>query len=318
MNIAIVGAGLAGLGTCWHLCQFPHFQVTLFDPKGIGGGASGVSTGLLHPFPGRRALRSWSSEEGMEETRRLIEISEKAMEHPVAEKTGIFRPARTLQQKEDFFIRAQEDAEAFWQEHPIFGLGLWIPSGITLYSRLYLEGVWKACQSLNAKLIQDSVASLDDLNAFDAIVLTAGFETLAFAPHLLLQVTKGQTLLCRWPERLPFSIVSQGHVTPTEDPGICQVGSTYEHGFTSMDPDNRAIAELIEKAAKFYPPAREFEVLEVRAGARISRPKGYRPILEKLGNKTWVFTGLGSRGMLYHSLFGKQIAEEISSSRIGR
>ena len=316
MKIAIVGAGLAGLGTCWHLCRTPHFQVTLFDPKGVGGGASGVSTGLLHPFPGRRALRSWASEEGMEETRSLIEISEKSMKRPVAETTGIFRPAITPQQKEDFFLRAQEDSEAFWQEHPMFGPGLWIPSGITLYSRLYLEGVWKACQSLGAKLIHESVASLDALGSFDAIVLTAGFETLDFAPHLPLQVTKGQTLLCRWPEKLPFSIVSQGHITPTEDPCICQVGSTYEHGYTSLDPDKRAIPELIEKVAKFYPPAREFEVIEVRAGARISRPKGYRPIVEKLRNKTWVFTGLGSRGMLYHSLFGKKIAEEISSCDI--
>lgn len=313
MKIAIVGAGLAGIGTCWHLCQIPHFQVTLFDPKGIGGGASGVSTGLLHPFPGRRALRSWNSQEGMEETRRLIEISEKAMGRPVAEATGIFRPAITSQQKEDFSIRAQEDLEACWQEHPIFGPGLWIQSGMTLYSRLYLEGVWKACESLGAQWIQDSVSNLDDLDDYDAIVLTAGFETLNFAPHLPLQVTKGQTLLCRWNERLPFSLVSQGHITPTEHPGICQVGSTYEHGFTSLDPDQSAIAELIEKTAKFYPPVREFEVIEVRAGARISRPKGYRPIVEKLGKKTWIFTGLGSRGMLYHSLFGKQIAEEISS-----
>ena len=318
MKIAIIGAGLAGLGTCWHLCQFPHHQVTLFDPKGVGGGASGVSTGLLHPFPGRRALRSWASEEGMEETRSLIEISEKAMGRPVAETAGIFRPAITLQQKEDFALRSQEDSEALWQEHPIFGPGLWIPSGITLYSRLYLEGVWKACLALGAKLIDESISSLEDLDAFDAIVLTAGFETLRFAPHLPLQVTKGQTLLCRWAEKLPFSIVSQGHITPTEDPCVCQVGSTYEHGYTSLDPDKSAIPELIEKVAKFYPPAREFEVLEVRAGARISRPKGYRPILEKLGNKTWVFTGLGSRGMLYHSLFGKQIAEEISSCNICR
>ena len=318
MKIAIIGAGLAGLGTCWHLCQFPHHQVTLFDPKGVGGGASGVSTGLLHPFAGRRALRSWASEEGMKETRSLIEISEKALGRPVAETTGIFRPAITLQQKEDFSLRAQEDSEAFWQEHPIFGPGLWVPSGITLYSRLYLEGVWKACLALGAKLICESVASLDDLDAFDAIVLTAGFETLRFAPHLPLQVTKGQTLLCRWPEKLPFSIVSQGHITPTEDPWVCQVGSTYEHGYNSLDPDKSAIPELIEKVAKFYPPAREFEVVEVRAGARISRPKGYRPIVEKLGNKTWVFTGLGSRGMLYHALFGKQIAEEISSCNICR
>lgn len=311
MRIAIVGAGLAGLSACWHLCQIPGLRLTLLDSKGIGGGASGVSTGLLHPFPGRRALRSWGSAEGMEATRGLIAISQQALGRPVAEATGIFRPAVTLQQKKDFAARAHDDSEAIWHQHPIFGPGLWISSGITLYSRLYLEGLWKACRTLGAAFVQHSISSLEELNDFDASVLTAGFETLKFAPHLPLQVTKGQTLLCRWPERLPFSIVSQGHITPTEDPFICQIGSTYEHGFTTLDPDKDAISELLGKAANFYSPARDFEVVEIRAGARISRPKGYRPIVEKLSAKTWIFTGLGSRGMLYHAWLGMQLVQEM-------
>ena len=162
-----------------------------------------------------------------------------------------------------------------------------------------------------ARLSFKSPSPLDELCEYDAIVLAAGFESLRFAPHLPLQVTKGQTLLCRWPHRLPFSVVSQGHITPTEDPSICQIGSTYEHNFTSLDPDKSAALELIAKAAVFYPLARDFEVLEIRAGARISLPKGYRPIAEKLNPKTWVFTGLGSRGMLYHAYIGQQIAKEI-------
>jgi len=310
MKAAIVGAGLAGLAVAYHLGRQGGWESTLFDPKGIGGGASGVSTGLLHPFPGKRALRSWGAEEGMRETSQLIHVSERALGRPVAEKTGIFRPAVTEQQKADFSSRADEDPEAIWQEHPQFGPGLWIPQGVTLYSRLYLEGLWKACQG--ATLVKESVGALADLQHYDAIVLTAGFETLHFAPHLPLQITKGQTLLCRWPERLPFSLVSQGHITPTEDPTICQVGSTYEHTYASLDPDPKATEELLAKVESFYPPAGQFEVLEIRSGARISRPKGYRPIAEKTAPKTWLFTGLGSRGMLYHAWMGKKIAQEIN------
>jgi glycine/D-amino acid oxidase-like deaminating enzyme len=168
-----------------------------------------------------------------------------------------------------------------------------------------------AVEKCGARLVQERISSLEDLAGFDRILLTAGSETLFFAPHLPLEATKGQSLLCRWPEKLPFSLASQGHITPTEDPSICQIGSTYEHGFTSLEPDNKAIEELIEKAAKFYPPAKTFEILEVRAGVRISRPKGYRPIVEQIGPKTWVFTGLGSRGMLYHAWLGKQVADAI-------
>jgi glycine/D-amino acid oxidase-like deaminating enzyme len=310
VKIAIVGAGLAGLSVAFHLSQ-KSIAATLFDPKGIGGGSSGISTGLLHPFSGRRALLSWNGAEGMEATKELIAVSAKFLGRPVGEASGIFRPALTPQQRTDFIKRGEEREGAVWQEREDFGPGLWIPGGVTLYSRLYLQGLWMACQEKGATLVEERVHSLDDLEAFDRIVLTTGFESLKFAPHLPLSITKGQTLLCRWKKRLPFSLVSMGHITPTEDADLCQVGSTYEHDYSSLDPDPACIGELIEKVAKFYPPARKFEVVEVRAGARISQPKGYRPIVEKIGPKTWVFTGLGSRGLLYHALLGKKLVDDF-------
>lgn len=297
MKIAVVGAGVAGLGFLWHFLQFPGAEATLFDPKGIGGGASGVSTGLLHPFPGKKALRSWRSEEGMKASLALLDVAEKALGRPVAERTGIFRPAVTEQQKQDFQL--QEG----WKDG-----GLWIPEGTAVYSRLYLEGLWKACSQ--AKLEKTPVESLQQLSSFDAIVLTTGAETLNFFPDLPLKATKGQSLLCRWPEKLPFSLVSDGHITPTEDPTLCQIGSTYERHFTSLEPDSKAL-QLLEKAAKFHPPARHFEVVEIRAGVRIARPQGYLPLCAKIAPKAWVFTGLGSRGLLYHAWIGKALAEAV-------
>ncbi len=304
MKIAIVGAGLAGLSVCWHLCQFPNAEITLFDAQGIGGGASGISTGLLHPFAGRRALLSWEAETGMQATNHLLDISSSALGREVCERTGIFRPAISDQQRRDFSLRAE------WKESSAYGPGLWIPGGITVYSRLYLEGLWKAC--VGAKFIQHSISNLAELDSFDKIVLTLGSASLQFAPHLPLQITKGQTLLCRWKNPLPFSLASKGHISPTEDAAICQIGSTYEHDFQNMLPSEKAL-ELIDLAAKFYPPAKEFEIIEIRAGARISRPKGYRPIIDKLNDKTWIFTGLGSRGLLYHGFLGKKVADCLIS-----
>ncbi len=314
MKVAVVGAGLAGLSVCWHLGQKKGTQTTLFDPKGIGGGASGISTGLLHPFPGKKALRSHESSEGMAATETLIAISSEAMQRPVAEKSGVFRPAITEQQMRDFSLRGEKDPEAEWQETSPFGPGLWIPKGMALYSQLYLKGLWKACEKQGSILVQESIASLEDLASFDAMILCAGFEILRFFPTLPLQATKGQTLLCRWPQRLPWSLVSQGHITPTEDDSICHIGSTYERSYSSLEPTTFAIAQLKEKAVAFYPPAKDFEVLEVRAGVRISRPLGYRPIAQKMGERVWVFTGLGSRGLLYHALLGKRIADEVAIS----
>ena len=53
MKVAIVGAGFSGLACAWHLLhmQTEPPQVTLFDRKGIGGGASEITAGLIHPLP---------------------------------------------------------------------------------------------------------------------------------------------------------------------------------------------------------------------------------------------------------------------------
>jgi glycine/D-amino acid oxidase-like deaminating enzyme len=109
-----------------------------------------------------------------------------------------------------------------------------------------------------------------------------------------------------------MSLISQGHLSLTQEPGVCAVGSTYESRYLDVSPDPEKALGLLEKAAIFYPPAKNFEVIEIRAGIRISPKEGYRPICRQLDAKTWVFTGLGSRGMLYHALYGKQLARELS------
>lgn len=322
MKVAIVGAGLAGLGVSSFLLD-RNVEVTLFDPKGPGGGASGVSTGLLHPFPARTALRSWMASEGMSASWNLIEKVEQSLGSPVAERSGILRLASNERQISDFKKRAQEDPEAIWweKEQVIEKVpnaapfpGLWIPSGGTIYSKLYLQGLYKLALQKGLQFQKASIRSTDELASFDQIVLATGYEVARFpeCASLLLEPTKGHTIVCKWPyEKLPCSIISSGHISPTEDPALCQIGSTYEHNFQNLDPDPKAVEVLKEKAALFFPPAASLEVVELRVGVRTSIPKGYRPIVEKVSPKVWVFTGLGSRGLLYHALLGEQLAASI-------
>jgi len=304
MKVAVVGAGVAGLAAVWHLLQ-KKCEVTVFD---TGGSASSVSTGLLHPFPGKQALPSWRADEGMEATAELLQIAESALGRPVAEAKGILRPAITEQQKKDFSSRGiWWEAEEVLKQLPLAAPApaLWIPNGITVYSKLYLQGLWLACEKLGAQREQRGV-SLSDLKDFDKTILATGAATLQFEEcrHLPLKCTIGQSLICRWPERLPLSLVSQGHITPTEDPAFCQIGSTYEH---TSEPDPKKAVELLEKAALFYPPARDYKIVEIRSGVRISPINGYQPLIAQIAPKVWVFTGLGSRGLLYHALLARDL-----------
>jgi glycine/D-amino acid oxidase-like deaminating enzyme len=296
VRVAVVGAGIAGLAVVWHLLQ-KGCDVAVFDR---GDGASSVSTGLLHPFPGKEAVRGWRADEGMAATKELLQVASR--ERPVFVENGILRFAVTDRQREEFPERSTK-----WVPEAVDTAAMWIPDGITVFSRLYLEGLWKACKGVKR---EQGTVSLEELDGYDRVVLAAGADTMRFAvcKDLPLKRTIGQSLICRWPEKIPISLLSQGHITPTEDPELCQVGSTYEH---TPEPDPKKALALLDKCALFYPPAKNFEVVEIRSGVRISPKVGYRPLVAQVAPKIWVFTGLGSRGLLYHALLAKELVDEL-------
>lgn len=277
MTIAILGAGYAGLAAAWHLSK--HYTVTVFEE---GFGASYASTGLLHPAPGRRTTPVWRAQEGMKTTLELLHIA--SGERPVFQQNGLLRIAITEEQKRDFG-----------------GETLWVPEGITVYSRLYLEGLKRAC--VGVQFQRQRIEHLSELDGYDAIILAAGADIFRFAPDLPLKRTLGQMLLCRSPEPISSSLLSHGHITPTEDPELCQVGSTYEH---TEYPDPKKALALLEQVARFYPLAKHFQVVEIRSGIRVSPKEGSRPLIQQINAKTWVFSGLGSRGLLYHAWMARR------------
>ncbi len=276
MRAAVVGAGFAGLAVTWFLLQ-KGIETTVFYEN---EGASYASTGLLHPAPGKRARESWRAKEGIQETLQLL----KALGKPVFEQNGILRIAHTDEQRSLFG-----------------GDSILIPDGITVYSRMYLQELKKACS--RAKFIQHKITQIQELEPFDRAILTMGAESV-----VPVKKTIGQSLICRWKERLPMSLLSDCHITPTEDPEFCQIGSTYEH---TEKPDPQKALALLDKAARIYPPAKEFKIVEIRTGVRASPKMGHQPVFAKIGPKYWVFTGLGSRGLMYHALLAKKLVMMI-------
>lgn len=315
MKIAIVGAGYAGLSLAWYLSATSGLEIVLFDGAGLGGGASGASTGLLHPYPAKQIKRSERADEGMQAASLLIQVAEEALGKRVALRTGILRLALSQTLQENY-----PDAEV-WAPNQVQGLhpalpevpGLWIPQGMTVFSKLYLEGLWRACQAKQVRWMQRDIRELSELKQFDRIVLTSGAGVLQFkeCQGLPLKIRKGQALLCRWPVGLPSlfcSVIGTGHLSLTEDPRLCQLGSTYEDEY-----DPQAARALREKIGVFFKPAASFEIQEIRSGTRIMPRKGHLPLVEPIAPHAWVFAGLGSRGLLYHALYGQEMALRILS-----
>lgn len=82
LRYAVLGAGFAGLSVAYHLLkQSPkdsNLRIDIFDEVGIGGGASGVSGGLLHPYSPKAKLL-WRAAECWDEALRLLTVAEAAL-----------------------------------------------------------------------------------------------------------------------------------------------------------------------------------------------------------------------------------------------
>ncbi|MDE3055518.1 MAG: FAD-binding oxidoreductase [Verrucomicrobiota bacterium] len=301
MRIAIVGTGLAGLSLGYFLAKIPGIYITFFDSKESGlGGASFLPAGLLHPFPGKEARLSHEGEEALEASIALLDELKS-----VSACTGVFRPAITEEQRFHFSKNALPGLSEWHSDGP-FGPGLWIPKGRVVYMSRYLDAL---LQGTDAEVVRRKICSEEELASFDRIVWTTGSETfdLPECRHLPLSRTKGHVLLCRTDRPVATPLSSYGHIAPTSDPALCVVGSTYERKFFSSAPDPEKALPLLGQVARFYPLARDFTPVSIITGIRIARSNSHLPLIEKISNKSIVFTGLGSRGLLYHALFAKKV-----------
>lgn len=326
-KIAILGAGFCGLAVSWHLLnQNPDIRVEIFDPKGIGGEASGIAAGLLHPYTGAHAKLNWHGREGFEATKHLLAVASDALGKPVSKEEGILRLALTPDQREDFARAASLYADITWLDAEacqalapgtVSAPGILIKSGISVYAKHYLNGLWKSCEKSGAVLYQERTR-LNQFQDYSAVVICVGAGISRFneTSHLPFNLIKGQVLELAWPAKRPIPslpINSHAYLLMNEHQNSCLVGATFERQFTSDQPDlSTAKADILPKLLAFYPGLAEAEIINCYAGLRVSTPH-HHPLTIRLTGNTWVLTGMGSKGLLYHALMAEKLAREISS-----
>jgi glycine/D-amino acid oxidase-like deaminating enzyme len=301
-KIAVIGAGLAGLAVTYFLTKKRGCQVDLFEENGIGAGASGIACGLLHPYPGEEGKRSWMADEALKSAKELLQECPGSV---LSE--GIIRASRTPE--EHTALRAAflpySDVE---EQNGAF----LIKSGMTIHVPLYLKSLWKKCEEQGAQLILQKIQSLEELKDYDRIVVAAGPGCVHFFSDLNVQLLKGQLLTGRGEIALARSHIGKGYIAVSEEPGKYILGSTYERNFASINPDSEAAQkEILPKIASFFPNVSALKIEECKAAVRVARKGHYIPLALRKDPRTWVFTALGSRGLLYHAYLGKILAEEV-------
>jgi glycine/D-amino acid oxidase-like deaminating enzyme len=327
MRIAIIGAGFAGLAVAYHLLKISGSEITLFDGAGIGGEASGIAAGLLHTFTGPHAKLTRYGLEGMKSTFTLLEKAQQAHICPVYNSSGMLRLALTPQQEVDFnetatknktvtYLTAEECQKLTPSISPF--PGIFIKDALTVYTKEYLTGLFHYLSLKGVKFQKTAIKHLIELNTFDKIIVTAGASTKNFheLDHLQLSYTKGQILELEWPKNLPLlklPVNSESYIVMNQDNTSCIVGATFEKHFINSQPDEKeAQAYIMPKITAIIPGLKKAKIISCKAGIRVATP-GHLPLVQKINDCLCVFVGLGSKGLLYHSLYAEKICDLINS-----
>jgi len=305
MRIAVIGSGFAGLGAAYFLLE-AGAEVTIFEKDHVGAGASGVASGLLHPYPGLSARRSLKAEEALLVAKELIKVAENHTPKMVATQSGILRKSMGEEQHARLISHGIEYGDVELQQDDLF----LIHSGITVVSENYLEGLSSALRERGVLFVTKEVQSLGELDNYDHVVVAAGYGIQDFeeCKHLKVKFLKGQALTLKGIPPHEKSFISRGYIAHVGSKVRFEIGSTYEKDFQTVAPDIEKAKTLLQDKLEL---CKEAEILDCRSAIRVCSQGHYAPIIEKVGEKLSVFTGLGSRGLLYHGLYGRMLAAQI-------
>ncbi|KAI3972273.1 hypothetical protein MKW92_011688 [Papaver armeniacum] len=212
LKFAVLGAGFAGLSVVWNLLQHAskdsRICIDIYDEIGIGGGASGISGGLLHPYSPKAKLL-WKGAECWKESLDLLNIAERAntSKDPSIEtqnlvwRRGILRPVTNTKNMDIL----KENSQNFLESCRLLSIdkygaqklvpdicvpldsAIYMPQAVNVHPPRYLQALFTACKNLvndlavlgydtkEINLLQKSVHSLLELSGeYDAVIVCLG------------------------------------------------------------------------------------------------------------------------------------------------
>ncbi|KAL3566907.1 hypothetical protein D5086_032322 [Populus alba] len=213
LRYAVLGAGFAGLSVTWHLLKNSpkekEMRIDIYDEVGIGGGASGISGGLLHPYSPKAKLL-WRGAECWKESLMLLNVAEAAAglsgvddsdDSFIVRRRGILRPAVNTKnlivltdnaQNYDASCRIETIDEDTAQKlvpkiHVPFNSAFYMPEAVNVHPLRYLQALFLACQNVvnesstsshgqkELYLHKKSVQNLLELEGeYDAVIICLG------------------------------------------------------------------------------------------------------------------------------------------------
>ncbi|HUF08189.1 MAG TPA: FAD-dependent oxidoreductase [Rhodothermales bacterium] len=331
----VIGGGLAGSVSAYYLAD--RGSTLLLEKNKIGSGASGALSGLVNPFMSRKANPVWRWQEALEAVERLIAETKMTA---YFQQSGVLRPAAAFPQKLLFrdVARSFPDDASWLQAHAVnerwpavsaSNGALYVHRGGALEMEPFVRGVARAaeergCEIKTGCLVRQITpdgetlivrAETEDFRSRKVILCPGG--DFRFWPQLAsmqLHPIRGQLVETPIPADLTteFPCLSgAGYVVRYAKRLI--LGSTFRHTFEGLTPSADESEEIIRKTATLLPVVRVAPIKRAWVGIRVTVPGTRLPVVgpvDKSGN-LWVFTGLGSKGILMSSLIGANLSDYL-------
>ena len=326
-KIAVVGSGIAGCSTAYHLAKNGH-NVQLFEiNEEISSGASGNPLAALYPrfnlnelpintlnlssfFYADRFFKSLNSE-AYYRTGIAFLNHDKRTEQWIEKLKKLNR--------DDLFIFSDEKNATGYEnfEGVIFNHGGYLDP-IKINECLIKHKNISVNKKYEFKSF-DSTPSSVTLHfhgskelTFDYLVLAHGAGLINFSNYLTL--SKGQLAGAKISDSIHMPINSNGYILPLKD-GVNWIGSSYENQFQNMNINKNKLQEMVEFQSDKFNLKNPQNEPDSKAQIRvISKDKLPLTGQYKDNKNVFLLGGLGSRGFCYGPILGDHIASLISNN----
>ncbi len=347
LDVAIVGAGVAGLGIAWRLIERGR-RVLVVDRQLAGRASSWAAAGMLAPdseimfeegalhLPGRESMRRWPDFAARLRTESGVDIGyntggtlQVADDRDAA---ALFRRLHAFQKEQGLPTEWLGRDEALDREpllSPRIAGAIWSPHDHRLDPRLLMDALIAVVRRAGALREGVAVARiepgapaalvLDDATRIRsrAVVLAAGAWSAAIGglePAPAVRPVKGQMLALRMTDTLKLSHVvrsPRAYLVPRPD-GRVVVGSTMEDvGFDSRVTAG-GVYRVLDGAVRLVPAVEEWELVETWTGLRPAA-RDNAPLLGRAAPGVWFATGHYRHGILLAPVTADEVSFEIDS-----